>query len=130
MYIYYTRESLAQGAYGQVPFSHGRPPPCETLGLPRFSPVADQKELRIHDKTVHGNLWDDALQRKDSDAAIESFWRCTVVEVVFVVRGVPRGVPGASPGVPRGVPGGAPEVPGGSGESLVDARYSFHKDIP
>ena len=25
--------------------------------------------------------WRDALQRKDSDAAIESFWRCKFVEV-------------------------------------------------
>ena len=36
--------------------------------------------------TVQGSLWGHALQRKASDAAIESFCRCTFVELqVFVV---------------------------------------------
>ena len=103
---------------------HGASGPPETLGPPRLGPVADQKgsvlEARsAHYKTVRGSLWGDAWQRKDSDAAVESFWRWTFDEIWLLWRsvGVPRGsrgVPGSSPGGPRGVPQGPWGVPRGS----------------
>ena len=104
-------------------------PPPEALGPPQAGPVADQTGLcpsHIHHKVVQGSLWDDALQRTDSEAAIESSWRCKFVEMaIFVVHwglGVPVGpksVPGwfqgrawggprrslGAPGTPRGPPG-------------------------
>ena len=76
----------------------------------------DQNSLRsrgIHDEPVQASPWGDALQRKDSDAAIESFWRCQLVETWSFLWSV--GVPdkfqadhGRSPGFqarPRDVPG-------------------------
>ena len=73
MSIQYIKGSLAWGPCGQAPFSMGRSPPPETLGLPGFGPEADQKGLCsqcIQDKTVQGSLWNDPMQRKGSDAAI------------------------------------------------------------
>ena len=60
--------------------------------------MADQKgprPLSIHDKTVEGEPWGDALQRKDSEAAIERFWRYKCVEIWLFVWSVggPRRVP-------------------------------------
>ena len=49
-----------------------------------FVAQGTQKGVRshsIHDKTVQGSPWGDALQRKDSDATIESFWRRKLVEL-------------------------------------------------
>ena len=94
----------------------GRPPPPEALGLPQFRLVADHKGLRspcVHHKAVQGSRWDDALQQKDSDAAIESFWRCKFVEPLPILwsMGVPRGprgVPGASRGGSQGRAWGSP----------------------
>ena len=93
--------SLALGPYGQAPLSHGPPPPPETLGLRRFGPVADQEGLGsqcIQDE-VQGSLWNDALQRNDSDAAIERFWRCACIEIWPFLWSV--GVPGGSRRRPR-----------------------------
>ena len=78
----------------------------------------------IHHKTVQRSLWGGALQRMYSDAAIESFWRWKVVEILSFLwsmggppgsPGVPGAspeVPGACPGGPQGVPGACPGVPG------------------
>ena len=99
----------------------GRPPPPETLGLPQARPVADQKGLcsrPILHKAVQQSLWDDALQQKASDAAIESFWRCKFVELWLFVwsawfLGVPAG-PRGFPVVSQGRARGSAEVQGGS----------------
>ena len=82
--IQYIKGTLALGPYGQAPSSHGRPPLPETLGLPQLGSVAEQEGHRspcIHGKPVHGSVWKDALQRKDLDAAIASFWLCKFEEI-------------------------------------------------
>ena len=98
-----------------------------TLLKPWISPRSAlwPTENRSLHKTVKGSLWVDALQRKDSDAAIESSWRSEFVEqwpflwsvgVPEVPEGFsvrPWGIPGACPGSnrhPRGLQG-RPKVP-------------------
>ena len=46
--------------------------------------MADQEGLHsqsIHHEKGEGSHWGDALQQADSDAAIESFQRCALVEI-------------------------------------------------
>ena len=59
-----------------------------------------------HDKTVQGISWADVLQRKDSDAAIDSCWRCKLVKILLILGSwgglrVFTGAPPRSQGVPR-----------------------------
>ena len=83
------------------------------------------EQSSVREESVLGNFRNDAWQRKDSDAAIESFWRCKCMEICpFLwsvgVSGGPEGVLGAYPARPhgpRGVPGASPEVPGHCGDS-------------
>ena len=60
--------------------------------------------------------------RCDSDVAMESSWRCKIVELLWVVvDGASLGVAEGSQGRPQGDPGastGSLEVPGGFGDSL------------
>ena len=90
--------------------------------------LGDRTGLRyrsVHDKTVRESLWNDALQREDADAAIESLSEDSSIAIAvprgftghpMEILGVPGGsqgvprVPGGSLGGPRGVPGG---IPGG-----------------
>ena len=112
------------GALWQTPFSMGRRPPPETLGLLRGGAVAGQKGLccrRIQHKTVQGSPWGDALQQKDSDAAIKSFWRCTFVEIWSFLWSR-----WSSPGVPGGSPGGVQEVQGAQGIYFFSSPKTSH----
>ena len=76
---------------------------------------------RIIVYVVQRSLWNDALQRKDSDEAIESFWRCKFVEIWLFLwsAGGPRGVPMG----PRGVPGRS-QGPGGPLRGLFRSQGS------
>ena len=79
--------------------------------LPLHGGPGDQKELRshrIHDKMVQESHWADALDQQDSDEAIQSFWRCKLIEIGSLcdLSEVPRESPFGPwkvPGVPSGV---------------------------
>ena len=80
----------------------------------------------MHHKTVQAVI---VMMRKDSDAAIESFWRYEFVEIwlfSWSLR-VPKGFPGASQGGSQGHARGSSEVPELQG-LLGDVRDLFHRD--
>ena len=115
-------------------FSMEHPPPPETLDLSWAVSVADQKRLcsqRIHHKAVQRSLWNHALQQKDSDAGIESFWRYNFHEILHLLfsvggSGESHGRPLRFPGLRRGVPG----VPGDSRNSPGIPGILFMRIIP
>ena len=80
---------------------------------------------RFMDKTVRSSPWGDGSQWAGPNTAIESFWRCILVEMWLFLWSIKcpglRRVSGTSPGGPRRVPGGPRGVPGkpqGPGEDL------------
>ena len=78
---------------------------------------------------VFKGLWDHALQRKDSDAAIESFWRYTFGEICrfLLSMGVAK-APQGSKGHPQGSQGCACGMPGGSRALQGPPRDRFYQD--
>ena len=78
-------------------------------------------------KMVRSSRWGDGSQQAGSNTAIESFWRCILVEIWLFLWSIRcpwrspwglRNVPGGSPKGPRGSPGGPWEASGAQGRSV------------